>query len=117
MALHWREVCSLRLRTRYRDPVAFTVTSVGLRHLERIYLVASRAVAGMRGLSFTVGRRTPRSEIIASAAFLACCWARREEVEDARLLASVGAEDLLPEGLPAPPGRDGPELLGGLSPT
>jgi hypothetical protein len=86
------ELCSLSLQTRYRGKISFTVFVVRRLALDRVYLVASRAVVGLRGLCFTVGKRTPRSEIIETAAFLARCLAFGEEAEDRRLLAQVGAD-------------------------
>ena len=86
------EVCSLSFDTRYRGKISFTVLCVRRLRLDRVYLVASRAVIGMRGLCFTVRKRAPKTEIIETAAFLARCLAMGEEAEDRRLLAQVGAD-------------------------
>lgn len=86
------EVCSLSFDTRYRGKISFTVLCVRRLRLDRVYLVASRAVIGMRGLCFTVRKRAPKNEVIETAAFLARCLAMGEEAEDRRLLAQVGAD-------------------------
>jgi hypothetical protein len=93
------EVCSLSFETRYRGRISFTVLCVRRLHLDRVYLLASRVVVGLRGLSFTVRKRAPQSEIIEMAAFLARCLAFGEEAEDRRLLAQVGADG---PGVPGP---------------
>lgn len=64
---------------------------------EEVYLLAERSVMGAHAVSFQVRRGLPRAQIISAAAFLACCLAYGEEVEDRRLLARVGAD-----GPPAP---------------
>jgi len=91
-AVFAHEVCSLSFETRYRGKISFTVCCVRRLRLDRVYLLASRVVVGLRGLSFTVRKRAPESEIIETATYLARCLAFGEEAEDRRLLAQVGAD-------------------------
>ena len=86
------EVCSLSFETRYRGKISFTVFCVRRLRLDRVYLMASRMVVVLRGLSFTVRKRAPESEIIETATYLARCLAFGEEAEDHRLLSEVGAD-------------------------
>lgn len=86
------ELCELSFETRYRGKVSFTVFCVHRLRLDRVYLVGSRGVIGLRGLSFTVDRKAPQDEVIATATHLARCLALGEEAEDRRLLAQVGAD-------------------------
>ena len=95
------EVCSLSFETRYRGKISFTVYCVRRLRLDRVYLLASRVVVGLRGLSFTVRKRAPESEIIETATYLARCLAFGEEAEDRRLLAQVGADGPTGQGVDA----------------
>jgi hypothetical protein len=86
------EVCTLALQTRFRGPVSFTVVRVPGRGAERVYLLPSREIGGLRSVSYTLPRWASRRELIASAAYLACCLTLGEERADCRVLAELGID-------------------------